>query len=933
MSHARRFAWFATVLIPSAWSLLGGGAEAGIIRGVVLGTDGMPSAGSEVWAARLAVSSPLEVRETLTDEEGRFEVSVGTGHWSVYARDGSLGGRVSYSETPEIEADTDEASVTIRLLEWGSLRGEIREEESGRPVAGAKLALDNGIVLTTDVQGQFAFEGLEPGSHEAYVVHQSLRRQRILFDTTLRPEAELELAIPIGKTIVGVVIDEQGQPIPEARVGLNTSGTILSGAALWESVDDAGRFVWHGMTPDRPGRLTAMAPGFASHEVDGILASDRSPLDVDFQLNREADEGPEEPIADAEGAADAEKTRTITGVVRDEAGEPVADAVVAWGFGHQAKSEARSGADGRFTLETVPAEAWMVSATASQSRGLAPGFVSVDKDQAGPIDVTLETGATVRGRVVDEDGEPLAGIWISPSIANPQPGWAGFAYLVNRRGDTDDTGRFTIEGLPKGGVRFDFVGEGFSAIRQRELALGDSDDREAFNTVEMNGEGLIRGRVVDSDGAPVRNFRILLDAPRQRDPGDPIGGFFAGFSGVGLSFTTDDGTFVISDLTAEHIQRVTAVAEGHSAAIEDRVFAHTMRRLPPAESLTLVVGPPTPFRLLAVSGADGEPIADARVTLVNGDPALDDFFVWGYNDVSWAETSRRRTGMDGWAEFPSLPFGEATVLVQRPGFARRRLGWRNGEQEITATLEPEAAVSGVIRDADGTPINEVSISLLGPSGDQYQTSVAGQDRGHFQIDQLPAGAYHLSISRSFGPRLYQDQLELKPGQVEVLSLQLDGSSPEAQPNVVNRPMEGPGIGDLAPDFSIETVDGTTLRLGDQRGKFVLLDFWAVWCAPCRAETPYLKDVFETFGANDRFAMIGLSLDDDPEKPQAYAEEHEIGWTQGFLGDWSDDEVTKSYGVSGIPSIWLIGPDGTILARNLRGVGIASAINQAMDDAE
>ena len=140
----------------------------------------------------------------------------------------------------------------------------------------------------------------------------------------------------------------------------------------------------------------------------------------------------------------------------------------------------------------------------------------------------------------------------------------------------------------------------------------------------------------------------------------------------------------------------------------------------------------------------------------------------------------------------------------------------------------------------------------------------------------------------------------------------------------------PEVGQEAPPFEITTTEGKTVKLADYRGKYVLLDFWATWCGPCTGETPNLKAVFEQYGKRDDFVMMGLSLDQDKEKPIAYAKEKGTGWIDGFLGDWEKDEVTKKYGVRGIPSIWLIGPDGKVVAKGLRGEGILEAVKSVLE---
>ena len=136
-------------------------------------------------------------------------------------------------------------------------------------------------------------------------------------------------------------------------------------------------------------------------------------------------------------------------------------------------------------------------------------------------------------------------------------------------------------------------------------------------------------------------------------------------------------------------------------------------------------------------------------------------------------------------------------------------------------------------------------------------------------------------------------------------------------------------GDIAPEFNVKDLNGKPLKLADYHGKYVLLDFWATWCGPCVGETPNMKAIYDAFGKNARFAMISLSLDSDPAAPKRFARNRDLVWTQGFLGDWSNDKVTATYGVYGIPAIFLIGPDGKIVATDLRGARIHKTVAAAL----
>ena len=152
-------------------------------------------------------------------------------------------------------------------------------------------------------------------------------------------------------------------------------------------------------------------------------------------------------------------------------------------------------------------------------------------------------------------------------------------------------------------------------------------------------------------------------------------------------------------------------------------------------------------------------------------------------------------------------------------------------------------------------------------------------------------------------------------------------APEETPETAPQIERGIEEGQLFTDFTITQEDGTKVSLSDYvgKGKFVLVDFWASWCGPCRREIPNIKAVWEKYHG-DSFEVLSVAVWDKPADSKAAIAEEGLAWPQIIN---AQQVPTDIYGIEGIPHIILFGPDGVIVKRNLRGPQIEQAVKAAL----
>lgn len=721
-------------LLPEANTPVQASPHAVTITGTVTLPDGKPAPKALVWAAKLELS-PLVRRETRTDASGNFQLSMDPGQWLVWASSGTMGGEPANlgnsMKVLEIPGKEKPNPLKIVLEERGLFRGQLTHSETGKPIQGAKIFLDNAMVLETDAEGKWELGGLKRHHHESFFVAPGFQRKRILFDTTKSTITHLNISLAPGGLIKGKVTDSAGKPIPGAWVGRSTSGSYFSLHGLFQTCDSDGNFeFWDAVEPGQPTNLSAYAHGFKFANRNNLVSERGRSLDIQFELLKL-------PPKDSRDSAPGDrKKRQITGKIVTPEGKPVAGVLVQWGlnqFGPEEQPNTRSREDGGFTL-FVPDEDNTLTVI---PKNFTPEFIPVSKNGDKTVPVTLSPGTSVTGIVKNARGKPVEGVMVLPvlSVGAEEPNACFLTWLDENQAKTDANGKFVLNGLAKN-IHFDFLKEGYTDLRTQKLAPAP-----IVNEVKILPGGALKGKVVDSQGNPIRNFRITVNQPTTQLPFDKLDGYFAGYSGMGVYFTSEDGTFVLTGVGVGNHLRVKAHAEGHGEAVVDRFKSISVDELETAPATVIQAAKPSTLQVKVLR--DGKPVAQARVTLVDGQKQLDQHFSWGYHNASWENMVNTTTGNDGLAHFKTLSFSGATLLVEAPGCGRRRVPWRKKEKEITVQLEPEAILEGQINLKPGDLATDFHGMISHGKGDVI--NFGADIQGKFQIRQLPAGDCYLLL--------------------------------------------------------------------------------------------------------------------------------------------------------------------------------------------
>jgi thiol-disulfide isomerase/thioredoxin/protocatechuate 3,4-dioxygenase beta subunit len=847
--------------------------------------------------------------------------------------------------------------VTVKLPP-GSMISGVVVDPSGQPVAGAKVRLNNyrfdqtkriyipETSADTDRDGHWSIEGL-PENYQDFgvtVSHPDFPQAQFFADgahnrglqgahisTADFYAGKAVLKLTSGCKLSGAVRDEAGKPVAGAALFVGFD-RYMSGA-IKSKADAQGNFNLKNLGTGE-NYLTVSAQGFAPQFITVSVTASNAPLAVVLKPGQ-----------------------VVRGRVVDAAGKPLADAEVSYdglanrngmSSGRTIEWKTKTDMDGEFAWDSAPAEP--VRLTITKSGYMALEWQTVQTDTTNAATFTLGSPLTVKGSVTDTDsGEPLAKFTITPGW--PEGGGDG-ARLEKQRSSAGKDGHYEVHfdsPIIISPTPYDFVFQisapGYAPAQSRAIKPGEG---VVVWDVKLKKTPATIASVKTADGKPAAGVKVFLAG--QRDYLQLDGTELSNQNRDADSFETDaDGHFELPPQAGEF--NLVAASPAGFALVAQADFTN---------SLTLTLQP-----WGRVEGAllrNGRPLPDRELYFFIGDGSEQ-------RNV-WMKTPAP-VDAAGKFVFPNVPAGTIRIELKQPmaehswsytelqsmevkpggtNVVQVTLNGRDvaGHWKKDAGLPPEVNVEqGNIYlrpDMAAPPVPE---GLDSPEKVQkwYQDWMKTEAGKKFMAAQRKSGQLQMKADgtlrgESIAPGKYTlsgnfwgqagTVAEVDSREVAIPeSTTNDADAPFDLGEILVKAVKHLNIGEVAPDFSVKTLDGQPLKLSDFRGKYVLLDFWATWCGPCVGETPHMKAAYDAYGGNTNFVMVSLSLDQSAGLPKKFAQSHDIQWLQGFLGDWNKDTVTKDYCVRGIPSIFLIGPDGKIIAQNLRGEAIKNAVGSAL----
>lgn len=302
---------------------------------------------------------------------------------------------------------------------------------------------------------------------------------------------------------------------------------------------------------------------------------------------------------------------------------------------------------------------------------------------------------------------------------------------------------------------------------------------------------------------------------------------------------------------------------------------------------------------------------------------------------------------------------QATVAAAEPGFYRLNL-YENqyinfilDDEDVKITADGLASdgVAEVKGSTDTDHFNSVNAIMQGFQQEVQELEVAFQqasmDRDEAKVDSLRKVYVELDDKKSEKVKEAIEKMDnslaalyavnfLDPEKdfpfFNKLAQQVEKGMPNskyAQQFVASvNGMRTLAIGEMAPDIALPNPEGDTVALSSLRGKYVLIDFWAAWCRPCRMENPNVVRMYHKYNSKG-FEVFGVSLDRNKKDWEEAIEADGLVWTQVSDLQYFNSAAARLYNIQAIPATYLIDPDGKIVAKNLRGAALEEKLAEVL----
>jgi hypothetical protein len=701
------------------------------------------------------------------------------------------------------------AAVTGRLI-----------DSAGRPVTGAALSLEAlpegdmemrqsspPLQGMSDAAGRFRLGPAGPGRFRLDLTHSdfALATRPTIVVAGSRDVDAGDLRLAPAVAIEGRVIDGRGMPLPGTRVSISSFTTERRREPVVSDAD--GRFRLGGLAPGERFDLTVFHPGHLPHDAPGVEAPSPEPLRITLR-----------------------PARSLAGRVVDDAGKPIPGVRISlvetrelrMAGGSQSGGSSRTAgetdAEGRFVATHLTPGTVHLSFEASGFLGKVLRGLSIpEEEDPAPVEVVLETGAVLSGRVVDSRGRPAAGLRVVVHPLEPKERMLP----SGAEADTDADGGFRIAGLAPGQHRVevqDWRTQQGRLLAEKTIALGSGGGNRL--DLKLPDGYRLSGRVVDEQGEPVRGARLTLSADRGQ---------------AASADSAPDGSFRFTDVP-EGTWRLTVSARGHAPAAEEvrlaggdldglalrlsrggtitgrllgltgtergqvRVVAWPEAggagtvlssavgsvddeggyRVPdvgpgqwtveaslpsgrtgrgavqlsaPGEDATLDLEIPRGLTLSGRVLLDGQPFSGAAVTAAT----VHDDGPAG----SWQGTTRH----DGTFEIQGVEPGRVTLAVLAQGIGQARALDLASDREVTIEILT-GLVNGHVLSADGQPVEGALVSLRGEDADlavSFQgVQTRSDERGAFDLPRVAAGSYRVTVSHP-GSAPMEQRIVVTPG--------------------------------------------------------------------------------------------------------------------------------------------------------------------------